>query len=303
MTPVHVLLTCDIHTHIQSAEQVDRDLRHAREALRAGKWPCTFLFPAVSAELLSHHLDGLRAEGHEIGCHGLTHHFSENFGVLPLAEQQSVLTRATERLTKLLGESPMTFRAPVFKVSGQTMRALEDLGYLADVSINAGRLGVFGSDIYSIGPLLAPRRPYHPSQENPFRRGRLKLWEIPVSAIGLPFLSNTERFAGLALVKRLFDVLYWEARVAGKPIVFVFHAEDLNVEGGVEPIDKFKWRYFLPTRTHGFQFRFFLLERNWAHVHRDIVALLSYIQGCAGVQFMTVRDYVRRLNQLAGSSC
>jgi len=295
---VPILLTCDIHTHVQEVEEVREDLISTRAVFSQYKWPCTFLFPSKSAESLCDQVGLLRDEGHEIGCHGLTHEPSENLALLPLEEQQAILSQATQRLGEILGERPQTFRAPVFKVSGHTVQVLDTLGYQADLSVVAGRLGIFGSEIYNLRPLLGTRTPYHPSIANPYRKGPANLWEIPVSALVLPFLSNTERLLGLSFMKHLFRVLYLEAKITGKPIVFVLHAEDLNPDRGVQQFSsRLSWRHFVPTHRDGFQFRFYLFERNWKYVHRDIVALLRYMQSFPGIHFMRVKDYVQVLNQ------
>ena len=216
---------------------------------------------------------------------------------MPLPEQRRVLTTATESLTHILGEPPVTFRAPAFKCSGDTIRVIQELGYHADLSVVARRLSVFGSDVYNLRPLFAPWRPYHPSVESPFVKGPGSLWEIPVSACGLPFVSNTERLFGLAFMKTFFHALYVEARISGKPIVFVLHAEDLNALRDAEQVGRLSWRHFLPSRDHGFLFRFFLLESNWRLVCRDMVALFRYMKSFPVVRFVTVRDYVEVLDR------
>jgi peptidoglycan/xylan/chitin deacetylase (PgdA/CDA1 family) len=294
MKRVPVLLTCDIHTHNYSGDQVRQDLVEAREALRQLGAPATFFFPVASAELLRDQLDPLRDDGHEIGGHGVTHEPGEDYSRLPDEEQLRLLELATGRLTALLGEPPVSFRAPAFKVSAATLRALEKLGYRADLSVNSQKLGLFGSDIYSFGPLFAPRRPYHPSPASAFRKGRSGVLEIPVSAALLPFLSNTERLLGLPFMRLFFRALYWESRATGKPVVFVFHAEDFNGGRAMDRLGWPSWRHFLPTRTYGLEVRYFLFEWNWQNVRRDMMALVRYMQGFPGVELSTVRQYLDR---------
>jgi len=298
---VYVLLTCDIHTHSHPAVEVNEDLNQARTTLGEFGLPCTFLFHSSSAELLPDQVIALRQEGHEIGCHGVTHELRENFSILPLAEQQRLLTKATNCITDILGERPMTFRAPVFKISGHTIQVLQELGYQADLSVVAQRIGIFGSDIYNFRPLFAPRRPYHPSTKNAYKRGTGKLWEIPVSALGLPFLSNTERLLGLSFIKIFFRMLYLEAQLIDKPIVFVFHAEDLNQFRKKKELRRLSWKDFLPLRDHGFLFRSYLLELNWRFVHRDMAALFCFMKSFPSVRFLTVQDYLLILSQLKTS--
>ncbi|MBI3319289.1 MAG: methyltransferase domain-containing protein, partial [Candidatus Omnitrophica bacterium] len=287
-----VLLTCDIHTHMTGSEPVKKDLVETRRILQALGLRCTFFFPAHSAELLRDHVEGLLEEGHEIGCHGLTHDPSENYSRLPLAAQRTSLTEATTRLTRILGAPPISFRAPVFKISGETIRVLDELGYRTDLSVTAQRLGVFGSDIYDVKPLFAPRRPYHPDLQNPFRRGAARTWEVPVSAWLLPFLSNTERLCGLPFMRWFFRALYVEAKRTGKPIVFMFHAEDFNGSRGLEERWRLSWKDFLPTKTFGFQFRHALMERDWQRVQRDLVGLFRFMAGFPDVQFVTAKEYL-----------
>lgn len=289
---VSILLTCDIHTHVWGSEAVDADLRRARKTLRDLGLPCTFFFPANSAEMLADHVRGLPGEGHEIGCHGLTHEPDEQYSGLPLARQQKLLTEATERIAAVLGRRPTSFRSPTFKVSGDTVRALEDLGYGADVSINAQRLPVFGSDMYNWRPLFAPRRPYHPSRRDAFTPGDTALWEIPVSAWMLPFVSNTERLLGLGFVRMLFRLLHAESRLTGKPIVFMFHPEELNAERPREARRRLSWTDFVPSPTYGLRFRESLFDRDWRRIERDLVSLVRFMAGFDDVRFLTVRDYV-----------
>lgn len=304
MMKVPILLTCDIHTHECPAEQVRQDMAQARPVLRELGLPCTFFFPSKSAQLLREEVDALVAEGHEIGCHGFTHDYSEQYSVLPLAEQRWLLGQATADLTSILGKPPTSFRAPVFKVSGHTMRVLDELGYWIDTSVPSQRLSVFGSDLYNLGPLVAPRRPYHPSWESAYRRGSARVWEAPVSAWMLPFLSNAERLIGLPLMKAFFHGLCAESRVTGKPIVFMFHVEDFNAARGVAERPSLSWRDFLPSRTRGFWFRLQLMERDWSRVRRDLIALLQCMAGTGSVEFLTASAYAQRLSagQPAGHS-
>jgi len=293
---IPILLTCDIHTHTYPAALVDEDLSRTREALAEVGAPCTFFFPAESVEALRSHVPGLQREGHEIGCHGLTHEAAEVYNALSLDAQRRTLAEATHRLADVTGEPPATFRAPAFKISGRTMIALEELGYAADLSVVSQRLGVFGSDIYNVKPMLAPRRPYHPSRDDVFRRGASRVWEIPVSAWLLPFLSNTERLCGLTMMELFYRALRLESRLTGKPIVFMFHCEDFNAARQPDTLPRLSWIHFVPTRLHGLQFRYFLLERDWSRIRRDLVALLTHMTRDRAADFLTARQYVARLD-------
>lgn len=297
MRPVTILLTCDVHTHTAPPAQVREDLQVTRERLLALGVACTFYIPAASAEQLPDVVRALRDDGHEIGCHGLTHEPSENYATLPPARQRAILTEATERLARVLGERPVSFRAPVFKISGATIRVLQELGYRADCSINAQRLGLFGSDLYDVRPLAARRSPYRPSTDDPFRAGEAVVWEVPVSAALVPFVSNAERAFGLPFMRLLLRGLAAEGRVTGKPVVFMFHPEDVNGSRETLPRPPFSWRYLLPTRTYGIQARYFLMERRWNYIARDLEALWRAMQRLPGARFLTVQEYLPMLEQ------
>ena len=297
MTPVPVLLTCDIHTHMTGSAPVREDLIETRRILQGLGARCTFFFPAQSAEELPDQVAALRREGHEIGCHGLTQGATEHDRRLPLEAQRGCLTEATARLARVLGERPVSFRAPVFKLSAGTIGVLEELGYRADVSVPAQQLGLFGSDPYDVKPLFAPRRPYHPDRRDLFRPGDRSLWEIPVSAWGLPFLSDTERLCGLPAMRAFFRLLRLESRLTGKPVVFMFHPSDFNAARGIGPRRPLGWRDFLPSRTSGFRFRDALLERDARRIQQDLTALIQDMAAQPGVRMVTVRDYVAMLDQ------
>ena len=71
--------------------------------------------------------------------------------------------------------------------------------------------------------LFAPRMPYHPKENDAYRKGSMNIWEIPISAIILPFISGTLSVFGLRFMKRFFGVLYRESQRTGKPIVYLIH--------------------------------------------------------------------------------
>ncbi|HYE90445.1 MAG TPA: polysaccharide deacetylase family protein [Terriglobales bacterium] len=296
MSAVPVLLTCDIHTHGYAPELVDDDLTAARTALRAAGLRATFLFPARAAAALAAQLAPLRAEGHEIGCHGLTHAADENFRTLPAARQRAILAEATAQIEALAGVRPVSFRAPAYRLGPATIAALEALDYRADLSVTSQRLGVFGGDPYHLGPLFARRRPYHPSPDAPYRAGATRLWELPVSACVLPFVSNTGRVFGERFMRVFFRALHAEARATGKPIVFVFHVEDLSPDRPADRRPRLSWRHFVPSPAYGLQVREFLVEHDWARVAAQTRALLATMARAPGVEVLTASEYCDRLD-------
>src|SRR5262249_5350005 len=143
-----------------------------------------------SAYQLKSTVRALTKAGHELGCHGLTHR-REYYNAMSEEAQEDCLRRATAALSDLIGDPVKFFRAPAFKISGTTLRILEGLGYEADLSINSQRLGVFSSDTWNVSWMLAPRKPYHPDFNQPWKRSESRLWEIPLSCFLVPFTINT----------------------------------------------------------------------------------------------------------------
>jgi hypothetical protein len=173
---------------------------------------------------------------------------------------------------------------------------LEELGYEADLSMNSQRLGLFSSDVLNLTWMIAPRRPYHPDLQRPWRRGVSKLWEIPLSCLLLPFMVNTGLVLGSSFMKSFFRALRLEAGYIGKPIVYMTHPEDVCPDRpSRRPM--FRWWDLIPTRAQGFQIRKALYETDAKKVACLSASLLEDMRRAPGVEFLTVREYVMALNR------
>ncbi len=290
-----VLLTYDIHTHAaHAAPEVDRYLQnvlelHARIGVKA-----SFFFPAEAARAMKQTVVSLVREGHGVGCHGLTHR-NESFKSMPEGEQREKLSRATAELEDIIQQRVTYFRAPVFKISGLTIRILEELGYEADLSMNSQRLGLLSSDVWNISWMVAPRRPYHPDFRYAWRKGESKLWEIPLSCIFLPYMSNTALVVGLSFMKMFFRGLCIESQQSGKPIVYMLHPEDLFPWRESPKRWPFRWQDLVPTRAEGFRFRRSVVETDAKKIARMSHALLEHMCAAERARFCTVPGYVAEL--------
>jgi hypothetical protein len=235
-------------------------------------------------------------EGHAVGCHGLTHR-NESYKAMPSAEQKEKLYRATREIEDIIQQRVTFFRAPVFKISGKTIRVLEELGYEADLSMNSQRLGLFSSDLLNLGWMVAPRSPYHPDFRYAWRKGRSKIWEIPLSCMLLPYMSNTALVLGLTFMKAFFRSLWIESLWSRKPIVYMLHPEDLYPlrDSSVRP--PFRWRDLVPTMEEGFRVRRQLFLTDARKIARMSQALLEHMCEAGRVQFVTVPEYVTELGR------
>jgi peptidoglycan/xylan/chitin deacetylase (PgdA/CDA1 family) len=98
--------------------------------------PASFFIPAVSVALNPEMVPSiLSRKRHEIGVHGWIH---EHLGVLnDEAEEQKLLNRSIEALTKAVGKRPVGYRAPSWAMSRFTMKQVKEAGFLYDSSLMA----------------------------------------------------------------------------------------------------------------------------------------------------------------------
>jgi peptidoglycan/xylan/chitin deacetylase (PgdA/CDA1 family) len=245
------LITLDVHPHAA----IERCLDAALEELARIGIPATFFVTGAVAQSLPAAIRRIVDAGHEVGCHGLLHnarHWNglapEYYDALPENEQRRRLAIASAVLEHVTGRKMLAFRAPVFRVSGVMLRLLDELGYRADVSVNAQRLDFLSGDPFSVRQLTAPRLPYHPSGASAFRRGNLAIWEIPLSCAGVPLAIMTAATLRRALTHGLLRLLQRESRLTGKPLVYMAHPEEFSLEDAATYTDGRQWRRVLSTR-------------------------------------------------------
>jgi len=84
--------------------------------------PATFFVPAYIAEHHPRMIDAIIASGHEIGLHGYLH---EKLAYLKEDEEEAILLRSIEILTRLTGTRPVGLRAPWFEINPWTPALLQ----------------------------------------------------------------------------------------------------------------------------------------------------------------------------------
>ncbi len=87
--------------------------------------PATFFIPAYIAEHHPRMLDAVVAGGHEIGLHGYAH---EKLIDLSEPEEDEILGRSINILTRLTGKRPVGYRAPWFELNPWTPALLQRHG-------------------------------------------------------------------------------------------------------------------------------------------------------------------------------
>ena len=98
--------------------------------------PSTFFIPAVSALLHPEMIPAIMVSGrHEIGVHGWIHEFPPATG--SAAEEERLLTKAIDYLTKATGKRPVGYRAPSWAFSENTLPLIRKAGFFYDSSLQS----------------------------------------------------------------------------------------------------------------------------------------------------------------------
>jgi len=305
-THVPVLITWDVDPdRWTTLEKRRRALNMAMDLCEELDIQSTFFITAEFAREYPDELQRMQALGQEVGCHGLTHTDEEEYDRMPEAMQRSYLEEATSKLEAVTDRPVRAFRSPRVKISATTLRLLVERGYLVDSSVCSQRFDVISSNLINGGWLLAPRRSYHPHHSDPFKRGELPIWEVPISALAVPFISKVLNVLGLPAMKIFFKLLYAESRRTGKPIVYLSHPTEFISERGTDKSRSlrrlFRPKFFSPRyiRTHGLLIRNLLLRMDGKTLFDSSRELFDYMASLPGVTFMNVSEYVIRNLQQA----
>lgn len=196
----------------------------------------TFFFTGHIATLYPQVVKMAYERGHEVGSHGLTHEVSQAFDVLTPDEQLSHLRQSKQILEGIIGDEVISFRAPAARVDEKFPLIMKEAGFKVDSSVASQRLDMF----FSFGALkklhwiTAPRKAYLVNEENIFKKGDSEVMEVPISAMGFPYIGTFMRIApGLNRLTR--QLLYWETLCNGRQFVFLTHPNefiDEDWEGG-----------------------------------------------------------------------
>ena len=98
--------------------------------------PSTFFIPAVSALLHPEMIPAIMKSGrHEIGVHGWIHEFPPATG--SAEEEERLLNKAIDYLTKATGRRPVGYRAPAWAFSEHTLPLIRKAGFFYDSSLQS----------------------------------------------------------------------------------------------------------------------------------------------------------------------
>jgi hypothetical protein len=294
---VPVLITWDVDPDLwMPFERRQWALNTAMDVCHRQDICATFFFTALPAHAYLDEFENMRVQGHEIGCHGLTHGDEESYDRMPEEMQRAYIREATDKLQALVSSPVRAFRSPRVKTSAHTLRLLAENGYLADSSVCSQRIDFVSSNLINTGWIFAPRRPYRPHPSSAFRRGDIPLWEIPISAAIMPFISSSLQVLGLSVMKGLFRLLYAESRRTGKPIVYLAHPTEFVAKGRKRWKTHTKREYFTLSYicAHGLRLRNLLYRVDAEVLLGYTKELFAYMASFPDVAFMTISEYTAR---------
>lgn len=217
------------------------------------------IFVTAEASERYRHLSDFVSRGHEIGCHGVHHRKDENYAKFTYKQSYDYLKTATERIQNATGVRTVYFRGPALSTSSPTQAALVDLGYCADFSVCSRRADVFISRGGNTGWYFAPSKPYHPHVNSPFRKGNVPLWVVPLSALGMPFMSGTLYLLRTWFMSSLYKALLLESNQVNNPIVFLFHSYEFTQQ--IEKQSNLIHRLYVKDRDHRYALFINFLKR------------------------------------------
>lgn len=186
--------------------------------------PITIFTTSEAATEFKDEIRRLKSAGHNICCHGYDHGITENYRTMDQCSINEFIKISTNNIENIIQDKVDSFRGPGFSTSSETQNILLKYGYNSDYSVCSQRLDFMNSIGGNFKWLNSPRMPYHPSEHDPYKKGSSPLWVIPLSSIGLPFISGSLYLFGLSFMRKFYILLLKEAIRVGKPIVYLFHS-------------------------------------------------------------------------------
>ena len=178
----------------------------------------TFFVLAWNAERHPELLKQIAAAGHEVGSHGYFHHLVYN---QTPAEFEADLKKSLDIIEGITGEKVLSYRAPSFSITPESIWALEILlkhGIKYDASVLPVKRSYTGM----------PDSPKHPYPI--LTKSTTRLMEFPVSTVR--FLGRDIPFAGGGYFRLIpYPIINrWikKTNAEGKPIIAYFHPWEID---------------------------------------------------------------------------
>lgn len=212
-----ICLSVDVEQdlHLKTYKGLNEGLSEYFNLLKKRKIKSTLFVPARLIKQFPNLFINFEKDGNEIALHGLDH---ERFDDLIVLEKDKRISEAVKIYESVLGHKPFGFRAPQHSIDEETLNVLAKQKFLYDSSY---------TPFNPLQLLFFPKRIIHGL--NGFLKARNKytlkqgIEEIPISSIGIPFVSLTLRILPKNALKYYFVIM----KGMHKNLVFYCHSWDL----------------------------------------------------------------------------
>ena len=213
----------------------------------------------------------IQKRGHEVASHGFEHHLCYN---QTLEELRQDLIKSKGLLENLIGAEVTGYRAPSFSIADETIRIVQEAGYLYDSSYNSyGGHGRYGS-------LTLPKAQ---KQDLPLYALASAFYEIPVS--NLKIGKKIIPWGGGGYFRLLPSLLH---RAGVKQILkqnrcYTFYMHPWEID---------------PNQPRVKEAKSFFRFRHYVNLRRTKMKLKKFVESNAEHHFLTCSEFVTEFSRL-----
>ena len=227
------------------------------------------------------------SENHEIASHSMTH--PKGFSQLGYKEKYSEIKDSKHLLEDITGKEVIGFRAPDYDIDEETIDILIENGYKYDSSVfptycapimkvahfilsGMKRKSTMGREVLR----FSPRFPYRPRQGSLHQKGKVNIWEIPLTVtpfIRLPFYGTSIMAFGEKYLNFIFGKIKNSALIN-----YTIHAFEMS-DRGKDMIDERLLKH--PGIKRTFEEKSYLCEEVLRRISENfkIITAKEYIKG------------------------
>jgi len=245
----------------------------------------TFFVLGWIAERLPHLVKEISSRGHEIASHGYYHHLCNDCSPDDLKKD---LIKSKSLLEDIVGFPVYGYRAPSFSISDDTLKIIEDCGYLYDSSYNSfaihGRYGQI-SPFQNGQKGIAYKIPRTPNSKLATRNSQLEtFYELPIS--NLRFAHQVFPWGGGGYFRLIpFPLFRLGVRsILKKENAYLFYMHPWEIDENQPRVDEafvfYKFRHYI----------------NLSKTHRKLSKLIESFAHC---NFITCSQYLNEVMKSA----
>lgn len=109
-----------------------RGIPRILDLLRRKHLRASFYIPAYTIRHYPRQVQDIASDGHEIGCHGDIHELVDR---LSATEEEEILVRSIEAITKATGQAPVGYRSPAWELNRRSPALIKRHGLSYDSSL------------------------------------------------------------------------------------------------------------------------------------------------------------------------